>query len=93
MAKMITRTVTTYKHTFGNIDTSTGTPQINVMGCGVYPNKLGPRTAKKVIESMGLPKDARVLYIDPIDETYAVSLEKFMEIAEKVEKEEKEDNN
>lgn len=90
MAKMITRTVTTYKHTFGTIDTSTGTPQINIMGTGVYPNKLGPRTAKKVIESMGLPKECRVLYIDPIEELYAVSLEKFMEIAEKVEKE---DNN
>ena len=85
MAKMITRTVTTYKHTFGTIDTSNGTPQINVMGGAVFEKKLGPRTAKKVIESMGLPKEARVLYIDPIDEVYVVSLEKFMEIAEKVE--------
>lgn len=90
MAKMITRTVTTYKHTFGTIDTSSGTPQINVMGGAVFEKKLGSRTAKKVIEEMGLPADARVLYIDPIEEHYAVSLEKFMEIAEKVEKE---DNN
>lgn len=89
MAKMITRTVTTYKHTFGTIDTSTGTPRINVMGGAVFDKKLGSRTAKKVIEEMGLPADARVLYIDPIEEVYAVSLEKFMEIAEKVEKEDK----
>lgn len=88
MAKMITRTVTTYKHTFGTIDTSTGTPQLNVMATGVYSNKLGPRQAKKVIEEMGLPKDAKVLYTEPIEEVYAVSLDKFMEIAEKVEKEE-----
>lgn len=90
MAKMITRTVTTYKHTFGTIETSSGTPQINVMCSAVFEKKLGSRTAKKVIEEMGLPADARVLYIDPIEEVYAASLEKFMEIAEKVEKE---DNN
>lgn len=81
--KTITRQVRLYEHIVGKIEQDDdGNMKVVEYGRISVPYKLGIKTFAKYAPNY--PSDAKILACKPVTNTYACSLEKFLEIAEKV---------
>lgn len=86
MAKEITRTVTTYKHTFGKIKKGDdGTLIIDDLYEVVMTTKMGNKLAVKYIKDNELPEGVSLLSVEENFEKYAMSVDDFIKNAVKVE--------
>lgn len=81
MAKYMTRTVDTYIYHLGNIENNGDATTIIPVTDISSDKKLGERDTKKLLKEHG----AQIVYkIDNVPNTYRLSLDKFMELAEEV---------
>lgn len=82
----ITRTITTYTYSFGVYDLEAGT--VNDIVKEVRTERLGPRLLAKRLEELN--KDGDTIWIslgfNEDTSTYAMDLERFLEYAERVDK-------
>lgn len=85
MEKYITRTITSYKHTFGIPEVlEDGTVKINVIHEDILPVKLGQRKIKAYIKDNDIPDGAILMPITEVNRKYAVPFDVFMKNAVEV---------
>lgn len=90
--RMITRTVTTYRHIYGKVVFVDGKPTVEIVGEVTFPKKLGSRQWKKFLEENGMEKELQVITTEGVNTLYGCTLDKFLEIAEPIKSNENNDN-
>lgn len=89
MAKMFTRTVTTWKATAYTIDVKDGKPNVKTIGSVEYVSASTSKTeARSALINAGfsIPRGTTVEFAKVSEETYGMSVDEFMLYAHRIEK-------